>query len=262
MIIDAHTHIGRSENIKATAANLIKSMDEAGIDKSLVFAGALGACPTDYMLEQIAPYKDRLLGVGAYSILVDEKSISWGQVTQLLDWYQEGKIVAIKFYTGYEHYYPVDVAGVLARMERVGCPAIFHMGDCLNSAKKSKLKYAHPLNIDEVAVDYPKMNFIIAHMGFPWIRDSAEVCYKNSNVYSDISGFVYGKFEGNDIRKFSNAVNSFLDIAGNDKLLFGSDWPIANQDSYIETVETLFTQSLCPAPEFLTQNTKRAFKLL
>jgi predicted TIM-barrel fold metal-dependent hydrolase len=257
MVIDCHTHLGRNEHIKATADELLRSMDKAGIDKSLVFAGQLNDAPIDWILEQVAPHKDRLYVVADYV----HNSPMWAQHCYLRDLYRDQKIVAVKFYTGYDHYYPVDISGILSELELVGCPAIFHSGDCLNSVKCAKLKYAHPINIDEVAVDYPKMNFIIAHMAYPWVRDAAEVCYKNANVYSDFSGFVYGEFEGSDVRKFSNSINSFLDIAGNDKLLFGTDWPISNQSSYVKTVETLFEQSLCPAPEFLSQNVRRAFKL-
>jgi len=258
MIIDAHTHLGRNDHIRGTADQLLKSMDKAGIDKSLVFAGEMNDCPNEWMLEQIAPHKDRLLGVAAYN---HNASTPWPHTEKLVNWYGEGKIVAVKFYTGYGHFYPAEKAHVLPYLEGVGCPAIFHSGDCLNSVKHAKLKYAHPLHIDEVAVDYPKMNFIIAHMAYPWVRDAAEVCYKNDNVYSDMSGFVYGEFDPSEVRKFSNSINSFLDIAGNGKLLFGTDWPISDQSSYVKTVQTLFEQSMCPAAEFLSQSTRLAFHL-
>lgn len=266
MIIDCHTHLGRNEHINATADQLLKSMDEAKVDKALVFAGMLNDCSNEWLLDQVAGHTDRLLAVAAADAIGDPKA--WisriqDEAKQIANWYGEGKIVACKFYTGYHHYYPYDrdAGEYIYRMEQVGCPAIFHSGDCLNSVKCAKLKFAHPLHIDELAVNHPSLNIVIAHMGYPWVRDAAEVCYKNANVFSDMSGFVYGKFEGSDVRKFSNTVNTFLDIANNDNLLFGSDWPICDQSSYMETVATLFEQSLCPAAEYLTQNTKRAFNL-
>jgi predicted TIM-barrel fold metal-dependent hydrolase len=269
MIIDCHTHIGRNSHINASVDQLLKSMDEAGVDKSLVIAGKLNDASNEWMLEEIAPHKDRLLAIvaahpqrfegftpGGLSIDLEKEEIK-----QITDWYGEGKIVGAKFYVGYYHYYPSEAELYLSALDKIGCPALFHCGDCLNSVKCAKLKYAHPLQIDDVAVDYPNMNFIIAHMGYPWVRDSAEVCYKNDNVYSDMSGFVYGDFDGASVRKFSNSINSFLDIANNDKLLFGSDWPISNQKSYVDSVNQLMSESLCPAPEFLSKNTMKAFKL-
>lgn len=273
MIIDCHTHLGRNEHIKARATELLKSMDAAHIDKAFVFAGQLNALSNEDMLKEIAPYKDRLLGVAAAHPL-DPSFTKMSEVqddaVKLANWYGEGKIKAVKFYTGYDHYYPFDMKDnddYLCELEDVGCPAIFHSGDCLNSCKMAKLKYAHPLHIDDVAVDYPGMNFIIAHMGYPWHRDAAEVCFKNKNVFADISGFVYGDFTGPDLSKFQNVMQEFLEIADSDKLLFGTDWPISNQASYMDALQwasnhtTNRKLSEVFTPQYLTQNVKRAFKL-
>jgi len=146
-------------------------------------------------------------------------------------------------------------------------PAIFHCGDCLNSVKHAKLKYAHPLLIDEPATDYDDVNFVIAHMGYPWHRDAAQVCYKNPNVYADISGFVYGEFDREDQLKFERTLKEFLDIAGTDKLLFGTDAPISNQASYVEALDWVASVTAdsrlhkCLTPQYMTQNTKRIFNL-
>ncbi len=265
MVIDAHVHLGRNENISASVDELLKSMDQATIDKALVFAGALNACPNEYMLEQIAPHKDRLYGVAAAHPL-DPKNETMRDIQldaiKLARWFQEEKIVAVKFYTGYDHYYPnnmKDNDDYLMELEGVGCPAIFHCGDCLCTVQNAKLKYAHPLGIDDVAVDYPKMNFIIAHMGFPWHRDAAEVCYKNPNVYADISGFVYGEFSDNDKIKFKKVLEEFIEICPANKLLFGTDWPISNQQSYLDCLRNDIGMGL--TPEFLTQNTVKAFNI-
>lgn len=262
-IIDCHVHLGRNNHISARVSELLKSMDAAKIDKALVFAGQLNALTTDDMLKEIAPHTDRLYGVAAVHPLDPQfKSMSQIQddAKKVADLYGEDKIVAAKFYLGYDHYYPSDriMEDYLMDMEDVGCPAIFHCGDCLNSVKSAKLKYAHPLNVDEVAVDYPHMNFIIAHVGYPWVRDTAEVCYKNKNVFTDISGFVYGDFTDPDKLKFNKMLNEFLDIAGNDKLLFGTDWPISNQASYLDA---LTGSPFGTDVKTLTDNVKKAFKL-
>lgn len=265
MIIDCHTHIGRNEHINKTVDELLCSMDDAGIDKSLVFAGELNDAPNDWVLEELKGHKDRLYMVGAaHPMSPNHKAMSdkQNEAVKLARWYKEGKIVAVKFYTGYDHYYPWqmhDNDDYLMELEDVGCPVIFHCGDCLNSVKCAKLKYSHPLNIDDVAVDYDKMNFIIAHMGYPWYRDSAEVCYKNANVYSDISGFVYGTFSLLEDQRFRKVLSEFNEIAGDDckKLLFGSDWPISNQKSYVKAIESNGEISMTT----LTENAKIVYKL-
>lgn len=266
MIIDCHTHLGRNEHITANVSELLHSMDAAHIDQALVFAGMLNNISTEDTLKETAPHRDRLHVVAAYDM--DYASLNSVYEAQYLsELYGEGKIAAVKFYTGYDHYYPHEAGNLLRALNQVGCPAIFHMGDCLNSVKKAKLKYAQPLGIDEVAVDYPNMNFIIAHMGFPWVRDAAEVCYKNANVFSDFSGFVYQTFDKDSIVKFQKNVREFLEIADSDKLLFGTDWPIASQGSYIDAVDWLSThttnslEAKVLTPTQLSLNVKKAFKL-
>lgn len=267
MIIDCHVHIGRNEHIKCSVKELLVSMDINDIDKALVFAGDLNDAPNDWVMKEIAQHRDRLDMVAAVHPL------KWKKQSELQDdakriagWYAEGKIKAAKFYTGYDHYYAHDdynAGDYLFSLENVGCPAIFHCGDCLCSIQNAKLKYAHPLHIDDVAVDYPKMNFIIAHMAFPWHRDAAEVCYKNPNVYSDISGFVYGKFNNfrndNSVGKFNTVLQEFLDICPSNKLLFGTDFPISDQGSYLQVMSNVLEGTL--SSEKLSENTKKVFNI-
>lgn len=277
MIIDCHTHLGRNEHIKSNVNELLASMDTAKIDKALVFAGELNNVTTPEMLVEIGPHRDRFYGVASWDFgftnLKTGDYETWvignHQSTILSQLYKAGHIAAVKFYTGYDHYMPdsPQVRYALTELQRVKCPVIFHCGDCLNSVCRAKLKYAHPLNIDEVAVDYPNINFIIAHIGFPWIKDTAEVCYKNKNVFTDISGFVYKNFETEDKVKFKKVLDEFLDIASGDKLLFGTDFPISNQRSYIEALDWVATNttnkkvSEMLTPQYMTLNTQRAFKL-
>lgn len=276
MIIDCHTHLGRNEHIKSNVNELLASMDAAKIDKALVFAGELNNVTTPEMLAEIEPHRDRLYGVASWNFNFVFQSSTYGAWAEglhqrdiLSKLYKDGIISAVKFYTGYDHYMPdsPQVRYALEAFRKVKCPVIFHCGDCLNSVCRAKLKYAHPLNIDEVAVDYPDMHFIIAHIGYPWVKDTAEVCYKNKNVYTDISGFVYNNFETEDKVKFKKVLDEFLDIASTDKLLFGTDFPISNQRSYIEALDWVATNttnkrvSEMLSPQYMTQNTIKAFKL-
>lgn len=269
MIIDCHTHLGRSEHITATADDLIISMDEAGVDKALVFAG-LKSCTNKWVKEQTAPYADRLFRVASVNMtdIIAQPGTTGAStddmsLCDMLETLNDGA-VALKLYTGYEYFAPnservrhvLDLVAKYTNNKAI----IFHTGDCLSSMNKAKLKYAQPLDVDDIAVDYPDFNFIIAHMGYPWVTTAAEVCYKNPNVYADISGFVYGKFSWADEIQFKKTINKFLRVASCDKLLFGSDFPIANQKSYVDTMKTLFGRSECPPPD-LAENAKKAFNL-
>ncbi len=270
MIIDSHVHLGTNENISASVGQLLLSMDSAGIDKALVFAGRVGGCSNKYLMEQIKPYKDRLYGVASISIgrywsayrgfpseINSDKDMSKNDMLDTLD----VGAVGIKLYTGYEHYSPNSdaVKSILELIKDKNKPVIFHAGDCLNACEKAKLRYCQPIDVDDVAVDYPNNKFIISHLGNPWIKDTAQVCYKNKNVYADISGFVYGSFSLKDQILFKKSLNKFLEICPSDKLLFGTDWPISDQSSYINVLNSSFGEVL--SAQYLSGNVMKVFNL-
>lgn len=237
MIIDAHTHLGFNSIVHAEAAQLIASMKRARINKACVFAGDLNACTTKKLLHEVEEYRGILFPVGAVSPFRKDMS-----VRQLDQWLRTEKLYGLKCYPGYEFFYPFDkrLRPYFRLLSAYGKPVVFHSGDTYSAVGKAKLKYAHPLHIDELAVEMPDLKIIIAHMGYPWVADAAEVCYKNKNVYADTSGFVYGTFTANDQKTFSDFVKTFVRIAGSsEKLLFGTDWPISDQKSYVACVRKM-----------------------
>jgi len=103
-----------------------------------------------------------------------------------------GRVVALKCYLGYLHYGPdsPSYTPYYRLAARYNIPVIFHTGDTYSNA--AKLKFAHPLLLDEVAVDHPDVRFVAAHFGNPWLMDAALVVYKNPNVWADLSGLLIG----------------------------------------------------------------------
>jgi hypothetical protein len=117
-------------------------------------------------------------------------------------------------------------------------PVMIHTGDTYDP--KGKVKYSHPIEVDEVAVDFRDVTFVICHLGNPWITDAMEVIYKNPNVVGDISGFTLGHFEERFERFMLQQVNEVVAFAGDpSKLLYGTDWPICDMGSYIRFVNNL-----------------------
>ncbi|HTU22226.1 MAG TPA: amidohydrolase family protein [Gemmataceae bacterium] len=163
---------------------------------------------------------------------------------------REGKVKALKVYLGYLHYEPYSPGYrryyKLAAKYKI--PVIFHCGDTYS--RTAKVKYAHPLKIDEVAVDFPETKFVLAHFGNPWIMDAAQVVYKNKNVWADLSAILIG-----DVRAFtsmreegvlSRAVKRIKEgieySESPEKLLFGSDWPLSPMVVYRDFVRQLFPE--------------------
>jgi predicted TIM-barrel fold metal-dependent hydrolase len=52
-----------------------------------------------------------------------------------------------------------------------------------------RLKYGNPMDIDDVAVDFPEMPIIMAHPSFPWQDEAISICLHKPQVYIDLSGW-------------------------------------------------------------------------
>lgn len=149
-------------------------------------------------------------------------------------------VCALKGYLGYLHYAP-DHPGYrpyyeLAELYQL--PVIFHTGDTYSP--NAKLRYAQPLLVDEVAVDHPKVRFVVAHLGNPWMMDAAELVYKNVNVWADLSGLVVGDAESftaeerqETLEESQQALRRAFRYAERpNRFLYGSDWPLVPMMSY------------------------------
>jgi predicted TIM-barrel fold metal-dependent hydrolase len=136
---------------------------------------------------------------------------------------------------------------------------MIHTGDTYDP--RGRLKYAHPLEVDEVAVDFPDVNFVICHLGNPWVTDAMEVIYKNANVVGDISGFTLGQFEERFEQYMLRQVREVVAFAGDpSSLLYGTDWPICGMGSYIRFVNKL-DLSAEDAERVFWKNSARVFGL-
>jgi predicted TIM-barrel fold metal-dependent hydrolase len=178
--------------------------------------------------------------------LADPERSDAAHLARVEETLKRGDVVALKAYLGYLHF-GADHAGYLPYYRlaaRYRIPVIFHTGDTYSHL--AKVKYAHPLHIDEVAVDFPETKFVIAHLGNPWLTDAAEVIYKNNkagvheNVWTDLSGLVVGAAADFDrlrqqgtLKIVKQSVLEALDFAERyDRLLYGSDWPLAPMNVY------------------------------
>ncbi len=157
---------------------------------------------------------------------------------------QSDLCAGIKIYAGYYHYLPqakkYDPVYRLALKYDV--PVVFHSGDTYSD--RGLLKYSHPLSIDQLAYKYPKMKIVIAHLGNPWLLDTAEILYKNKNVYADLSGLLVGdgvligRFRSQEL--YLNMIKTALILADSyDKLLYGTDWPLVPMQDYIRFIKDI-----------------------
>ena len=235
MIIDCHAHLEFYPDKCFGARELIASMRRAKINIALVYAGEMFNCSNEKLLEEVAPFRKKLFPVASISPLSKKKST----IDEVEEWLANRDICGLKFYTGYEHFYPSDniLKPYLRLAEKYNQPVIFHSGDTWNQAKGAKLKYSHPFNFDDLATDMPDLKIVIAHFGNPWAVDAAEVSYKNKNVYIDCSGLVYDFADKKDRALLKRLFSDYILFGGSvDKLLFGTDWSLCEQDDYLRFI--------------------------
>jgi uncharacterized protein len=137
----------------------------------------------------------------------------------------------IKLGPNYQHFDPLgeEAFRVFKRAEELGLPVLFHQGT--SPVQFAELDYAHPRHIDRVAMTFPKLRMILAHMGHPWQIDCFVVIRKHPNVYADISANFYRPWS------YYNAFRLATEWGVLHKLLFGSDYPIASPQ---ETMDALW----------------------
>ena len=250
----------------AVAGQLRREMQTAGLTHAFAM-GAWNAGGDDPLginrTLEIAQFVPGLRPIGAMDPTKTDAD-HFRKVEQLL---ASGAVVALKGYLGYLHFEPAHPNYrryyELATQHRV--PVMFHTGDTYSP--QAKLKYAHPLGVDEVAVDHPDCKFVLCHLGNPWMTDAAEVIYKNVNVWADLSGLMVGDdgaFASEEGREAAADVAHTIQRAIRyserpNRFLYGSDWPLAPMTAYRE-----FVKDAVPAEHHecvFEENARRLFRV-
>lgn len=264
MIIDCHVHVNNYHHDEVASLpqcleDLLLQMKRNRVDVSLILTSykVTGGRPSTHQVVEATRELNNVFVVAGIRFT----EFNPEDLKQLRPHILAGHVRGLKLYPGYEPFYPNDpvLNPVYALAAEFQIPVMVHSGDTFTSS--GKLKYAHPLHVDDVAVDHPDVNFVICHLGSPWFRDCMEVVYKNKNVYTDISGLVLGDFTDRFESYMRNQLQEML-IYGvePDKVLFGTDWPISSMESYLQFMEELSIPEK-DRKKILCDNAARLFKL-
>jgi uncharacterized protein len=264
MIIDCHTHLNNYhdesvDDLAECLARLQAEMRRNRVDVALVLTSYKvnpGRPSTRAVVELTRERSDIFVVAG-----IRYTGFAPGDLTELREHLRDGTVRGLKLYPGYEPFYPADpvLEPVYQLAEEFGVPVMIHSGDTYTP--RGKVKFSHPLHVDEVAVDHPGVNFVICHIGNPWIRDCMEVVYKNANVYTDISGLVLGDFSDRFESYMRRQLQDMLLYGVEpDNVLFGTDWPISSMQSYLDFIEELKIP-LKDRRKIMCENAAKLFKL-
>jgi hypothetical protein len=139
----------------------------------------------------------------------------------------------------------------------LGAIALFHTGQTgigagVPGGAGIRLKYSNPMLVDDVAADFPSLKIILAHPSFPWQDEALAVATHKPLVHIDLSGWSPKYFPPQLIRY----ANSMLQ----DKVLFGSDFPVLKPDRWLSDFDRLEIKAEV-RPKILKTNAARLLGL-
>jgi predicted TIM-barrel fold metal-dependent hydrolase len=178
--------------------------------------------PNEVVAEYVAAHPDKLVGWAS----VDPNDP--GCVEQLVYCVEHLGLRGLKLGPAYQHFDPRDRAHwpLFSACARLGVPIIWHQGATF--PKAARLSLAAPLQLEDVAMDFPEVKMIIAHLGHPWEEDTIVLMRKCANVFADISALHYRPW------RYWQAMTTAIEYGVEHKLLLGSDFPSATLRDVID----------------------------
>lgn len=253
MIIDCHTHIWQSPDqlgdgalaelsrttvISGQKMRLLPQADTANhllavepVDRAFVLgfkSRYLGAeIPNEYISDYAREHADKIIGFAGIDPTDDDAVDQVSHAQQTLG------LKGLCICPAAQDFHPSDTRAmaVYERAAALRLPIIFYAGTHLSP--KTKMEYARPHLLDEVARSFPNLKLFVGHLGYPWVDETLVLMGKHHNVYSDVSGLLRRPWIAYDalVRAYQFQVI--------EKLLFGSDFPFTTAGECIETLYTI-----------------------
>ncbi len=232
--VDYHCHISITEYadiehptvVSVTLEEFLADLDEAGIDKAVVLSD--GRTTPEQVSAFVNRAPDRLIGFGCVHPLKD------GATEEVLRQRDELGLFGLKLYPtthGYEVNDP-KAFPVYEAASSIGMPIMFHHAGMPSPG--DLLRHSDPALIDEVALSFPKLKIVLAHLGYPRVDETLYVARKHRNVWCDVS-WPYGDVNHPSyVYMLWRGLLTALNLGVMNKLVFGTDYPGVRQRPYID----------------------------
>ena len=205
MIIDFRVQIPRAERVKSrpdymkrygevfdmpsvsyTEEQLLRALQDAQIDRAVIQSEWSSG---DYREENevaarlVRRYPDRLLGF--CSVNAAEGLTAVNELKRCIEELGlQGLNVqpfASKLYANDKKFYPLYL-----KCLEYGIPVTIHSG--INYSYDRSIDFGRPIFVDEVACDFPGLNIVLNHGGWPWVHESVAIARKHVSVFLEIGG--------------------------------------------------------------------------
>jgi predicted TIM-barrel fold metal-dependent hydrolase len=224
------------------AAELIKYMDEAGVDvafalrEGMMDISGYATCMSTngFILQEIEPYPDRMYlecnvgpiirrgvehAIWELEFLVKEHNARLCKVYAP----EDGPLNDPQMWPFYEKACELDIALTI------------HTGASYVVPQPNK--YTLPILLDDVLLDFPDLKIIAYHMGWPYHEELFGLAGKHKNLYLSISGIV-GWFARAPYRGY-HMIGEALEWAGPEKIVMGLDLPFDDTRRAVDYIRNL-----------------------
>jgi predicted TIM-barrel fold metal-dependent hydrolase len=213
--------------------SLLRYLDQEGVERicciNYVSPDVMGfpATTNDWIAEFTRNHRDRLLPVGSVNPL--HTADIAGEIERVLDLGAR----MIKIHPPHQLFSPNAYRSTLPALadlyracETRGVPVMIHTGTSV--FPRARNVFADPMPIDDVAVDFPRLKIILAHIGRPLFADTAFfLLRRHPNVFGDVSGIPP-----------KGLLKYFPRLAEvGSKIVWGTDWPSPGVRSMRRNVE-------------------------
>lgn len=144
----------------------------------------------------------------------------------------ENGVKGFKFHPTIQGFHPHDrmawpLYEVIAEHQ---LPAIFHsghsgIGSGMRAGGGLRLENSNPMHLDDVAIDFPDMQIVVAHPSWPWQDEALSLCLHKPNVWIDLSGW--------SPKYFPAQLVQYANTLLKERILFGSDFPLIAPDRWL-----------------------------
>lgn len=243
MVTDCHTHVwsypghlsdafvAEANRMRSEPVNMNVDLDDhlramEQVDRAVVVAFKATHSgihvPNDYVAAYVRRVPKKLIGFLSVEP-GDEDPV--GEIERaVFDLGMKG----IKLGPIYQNFHPNDPKAypIYEKAQQLHLPILFHMGTTF--VQKGPLKYARPVLLEDVALRFPDLKMVIAHLGHPWEAETIVLIRKQPNLFSDISALFYRPWQ------FYTSFRLAMEYRVTDKLLFGTDYPVTTAQESIK----------------------------
>jgi predicted TIM-barrel fold metal-dependent hydrolase len=136
---------------------------------------------------------------------------------------------------------------IYRRCEERGLPVMIHTGTSIFPG--ARCKYGRPMELDDVAIDFPDLTILMAHGGRPlWMDEAFFIVRRHRNVYLELSGI--------PPRKLLEYFPRLEEIG--ERVVWGTDWPSPGVKDLRENLDQFLS---LPLPDALKDRITRTTPL-